>query len=157
MPPGKTSCNRHSRAVTMKDEDWTLGLLLEIVRQTAQGLLQTHGALYPYGVKVTGPEPRPTTFFPADTRPGAPQAELLGAVLEDLRAPVDAPLLGVALVLAVDTEAGQRLFAAQIESQSYRVVALFKYWSGPDGTTIIGEPELRTELMVSAGLDWPRV
>ena len=140
----------------MKDEDWTLGLLLEIVRQTAQALLVQRGALEPYGVKLIGEEARPLTFFPADSRPGAEQAELLKAILEDLRAPSAEPLHGVALVLAVDTEAGQHLFAAQIESASYRVLALFRYWRVPDGTFVIGEPELKNELMVAEGLDWPR-
>ena len=139
-----------------KEEDWTLGLLLEIVRQTAQGVLTRRGTLEPYGVKLLGEEARPITFFPADTRPRAEQAEMFRAILEELRAPVEQPLLGVALVVAVNTEAGQRVFAAQIESASYRVLALFRYWQGPDGAFIIAEPELKSELMVSGGLDWPR-
>jgi hypothetical protein len=138
------------------DEDWTLGVLLEIVRRTAQGLLAERGALEPYGVKVLGEEVAPVTFFPAHTLPGAEQAELLRAILEELRRPEAVALRGVALVLAVETEGGQRVFAAQIESASYRVLALFRYWQAPDGGFIIAEPELKNELMVSEGLDWPR-
>ncbi len=144
--------------MSIKDEDWTLGLLLEIVRQTAQGLLERQGVVEPYGVKLLGlrERPNPVTFFPAATQPGAEQAELFRAILEELRAPVEEPLHGVALVVAVETEAGQRVFAAQIESASYRVLALFRYWQAPDGGFIIAEPELKNELMVSAGLDWPK-
>jgi hypothetical protein len=91
----------------MKDEDWTLGLLLEIVRQTAQGLLERQGVVEPYGVKLLGEPARPVTFLPAETLPGAEQADLFKAILDELRVPVQEPLYGVALVVAVDTEAGQ--------------------------------------------------
>jgi hypothetical protein len=139
----------------IKDEDRTLGLLLEIVRQTAQGLLERRGVVEPYGVKLLGEQPRPVTFVPAESHPGFEQADLFRAILEELRAPVQEPLHGVALVVAVDTEAGKRVFAAQIESASYRVLALFRYRQAERGF-VIAEPELTSELMVSAGLDWPK-
>lgn len=140
----------------MSDEDFTLGLLLEIVRHTALELLERRGALEPYGVKLVGEPTRPVTFIPADEHPGAGQTELLTAILESLRAPSPELVRGVALVVGVDTDEGRHLFAAQIESTSYRLLALFKYWRRPDGGFIIEEPELKNELMVSAGLDWPR-
>ena len=140
----------------MNDEDWTLGTLLEIVRQTAQAQLARGAELEPYGVKLLAEPARPVTFFPGQTLPGADQETLLRAILEELRAPSSDALLGVALVLALQTEAGQRLFTAQIESASYRVVALFRYWQGPDGAAIVAEPEIGGELMVREGLDWPR-
>src|SRR5262245_3226971 len=124
----------------MRNEDWTLGLLLEVVKQTAQALLTRRGRLEPYAVQVLGEEARAVTYFPAEQLPDAEQADLYKAILNELRAPPERPVHGVALVLSVDTEAGQHVFAAQIESASYRVLALFRYWQGPDGSFIIAEP-----------------
>jgi hypothetical protein len=136
--------------------DFALGLLLEVVRRTAAALLAEHGELEPYAVKLASRDAEPVTYFPALSLPGSSQGQLFKAILQELRAPAEKSLLGVALVVSVDTEAGQHVFAAQIESVSYRLLALFRYWRGPDGTFVIAEPDLSSELMVSAGLDWPR-
>ncbi len=84
------------------DEEYLLGLLLEIVKQSGVWLLEERGQVAPYGISIVGEHGEPASFFPEEHHPGAPFSELLALAVAELRTRAsEQPPFGVALVTAL--------------------------------------------------------
>ncbi len=136
------------------DEEYLLGLLLEIVKQSGVWLLEERGQVAPYGISIVGELGEPASFFPEEHHPGASFPELLSLAVAELRQrALEQPPFGVAVVTAL--EGGpERAFVAQIETPSSRLRAVFQYRRMVD-RWMIDEPKFDRELLIPDGVCWP--
>ena len=136
------------------DEDYLLGLLLEIVKQSGVWLLEERGQVAPYGIRIVGELGEPASFFPEETHPGASFPELLELVVAELRARArDEAVIGVAVVTGL-SEGPERAFVAQFETPSSRLRGVFQYRRMVD-RWMIDEPKFDRELLIPDGVCWP--
>jgi hypothetical protein len=136
------------------DEEYLLGLLLEIVKQSGVWLLEERGQVAPYGICIVGEHGEPASFFPEEHHPGASTSELLALAVEELRARArERPPFGVALVTALSA-GPERAFGAQIETPSSSLRAVFQYRKMVD-SWMIDEPTFDRELLIPDGVCWP--
>jgi hypothetical protein len=135
------------------EEEYLLGLLLEIVKRSGVFLLEERGQVAPYGISIVNEQGEPASYFPADHAAEASASELLELVVIELRARAreQAPL-GVAVVTDL-TNDGERAFVAQIETPRSSLRAVFQYRRMLD-TWMIDEPRFDRNLLVPAGVCW---
>lgn len=135
------------------EEEYLLGLLLEIVKQSGVFLLEERGRVAPYGISIVNEQGEPASYFPEEHAAGASSSELLELVVVELRARSreQAPL-GVAVVTDLPEE-GERAFGAQIETPRSSLRAVFQYRRMLD-TWMIDEPRFDRELFVPTGICW---
>ena len=82
------------------DEEYLLGLMLEIVRQSGMWLLEERGQVAPYGISIVGEHGEPASFFPEEHHPGAPFAELIELVAQGSEAKANAAMNETAAAIA---------------------------------------------------------
>ncbi len=135
------------------EEEYLLGLLLEIVKQSGVWLLEERGQVAPYGVSIVSERGEPASFFPEETRPGASHQELLDLVVEELRrrAREQTPL-GLAVVAGLPPDP-EHAFGALIETPSSSLRAVFHYRRMVD-RWMIDEPKFDRELLIPGGVCW---
>jgi hypothetical protein len=136
------------------DEEYLLGLMLEIVRQSGMWLLEERGQVAPYGISIVGEHGEPASFFPEEHHPGAPFSELMELVVAELRARArEQPPFGVAVVTGF-AQGAERAFGAQIETPNSSLRAVFQYRRMLD-RWMIDEPKFDRELLIPDGVCWP--
>jgi hypothetical protein len=136
------------------EEEYLLGLLLEIVKQSGVWLLEERGQVAPYGISIVSEQGEPASYFPEETHPGASFQELLELAVNGLRmrAREQAPL-GIAVVTGL-TPDPERAFGAQIETPSSSLRAVFHYRRMVD-RWMIDEPKFDRVLLIPGGVCWP--